>query len=182
ADKQGSGLDDGLCRLGQRMHPIQCRRRSGKPQGQGRGGNNGAPAPRSRGLRPLLESVCKSFAPKALLPHGGACLAPSVQSRGRVELPMEGMRDCRLLALDSHVDSIYDMRVYESRSRPFDWISMNISPAKHNPKLFVLDTNVILHDAGCIRNFEENDIAIPITVLEELDRFKKGHDDIHFQA
>ena len=50
------------------------------------------------------------------------------------------------------------------------------------PKLFVLDTNVILHDAGCIRNFEENDIAIPITVLEELDRFKKGHDDIHFQA
>jgi len=56
------------------------------------------------------------------------------------------------------------------------------SPAKRCPKLFVLDTNVILHDAGCIRNFEENDIAIPITVLEELDRFKKGHDDIHFQA
>ena len=59
---------------------------------------------------------------------------------------------------------------------------MNDNPAKHYPKLFVLDTNVILHDAGCIRNFEENDIAIPITVLEELDRFKKGHDDIHFQA
>ena len=59
---------------------------------------------------------------------------------------------------------------------------MNLSPAKHYPKLSVLDTNVILHDAGCIRNFEENDIAIPITVLEELDRFRKGHDDIHFQA
>jgi len=59
---------------------------------------------------------------------------------------------------------------------------MNPSAAQHYPKLFVLDTNVILHDAGCIRNFEENDIAIPITVLEELDRFKKGHDDIHFQA
>ena len=58
---------------------------------------------------------------------------------------------------------------------------MNPSP-KHYPKLFVLDTNVILHDAGCLHNFEENDIAIPITVLEELDRFKKGHDDIHFQA
>jgi len=50
------------------------------------------------------------------------------------------------------------------------------------PKLFVLDTNVILHDAGCIRNFEENDIAIPIAVLEELDQFKKGNDDINFQA
>lgn len=49
-------------------------------------------------------------------------------------------------------------------------------------KLFVLDTNVILHDAGCLRNFEENDIAIPITVLEELDKFKKGNEDINFQA
>jgi PhoH-like ATPase len=50
------------------------------------------------------------------------------------------------------------------------------------PKLFVLDTNVILHDSGCIRNFEENDVAVPITVLEELDQFKRGHEDIHFQA
>lgn len=50
------------------------------------------------------------------------------------------------------------------------------------PKLFVLDTNVVLHDAGCIDNFEENDIAIPITVLEELDKFKRGSEDIHFQA
>ena len=50
------------------------------------------------------------------------------------------------------------------------------------PKLFVLDTNVILHDSGCINNFEENDIAIPITVLEELDQFKRGNEDINFQA
>ena len=49
-------------------------------------------------------------------------------------------------------------------------------------KIFVIDTNVILHDAGCLRNFEEHDIAIPITVLEELDQFKRGSDDIHFQA
>ncbi len=50
------------------------------------------------------------------------------------------------------------------------------------PKLFVLDTNVVLHDAACLNHFEENDIAIPITVLEELDRFKKGNQDINFQA
>ncbi len=49
-------------------------------------------------------------------------------------------------------------------------------------KLFVLDTNVILHDARCIFAFEENDIAIPITVLEELDHFKRGNEDINFQA
>ncbi len=49
-------------------------------------------------------------------------------------------------------------------------------------KLLVLDTNVVLHDAGCIRNFEENDVAIPMTVLEELDKFKKGNEDLNFQA
>ncbi|HET6423491.1 MAG TPA: PIN domain-containing protein, partial [Planctomycetaceae bacterium] len=49
-------------------------------------------------------------------------------------------------------------------------------------KLFVLDTNVILHDAGCLRKFAEHDVAIPITVLEELDKFKKGNDDVNFQA
>ena len=49
-------------------------------------------------------------------------------------------------------------------------------------KLFVLDTNVCLHDANCIRKFQEHDIAIPITVLEEIDKFKKGHSDINFQA
>ena len=49
-------------------------------------------------------------------------------------------------------------------------------------KLFVLDTNVILHDSGCINNFEEHDIAIPLTVREELDKFKRGNEDINFQA
>ncbi|PHR98538.1 MAG: ribonuclease [Blastopirellula sp.] len=49
-------------------------------------------------------------------------------------------------------------------------------------KIFVLDTNVILHDSNSFRNFEENDVAIPITVLEELDRFKKGNEDINFQS
>jgi PhoH-like ATPase len=49
-------------------------------------------------------------------------------------------------------------------------------------KLFVLDTNVILHDSGCLRNFADNDVAVPITVLEELDKFKRGNEDINFQA
>lgn len=40
-------------------------------------------------------------------------------------------------------------------------------------KNFVLDTNVILHDYKCIENFQENDIYLPIVVLEELDKFKR---------
>lgn len=59
---------------------------------------------------------------------------------------------------------------------------MTLDSPRVQSKLFVLDTNVILHDAGCLRNFEENDVAVPITVLEELDKFKKGNDDINFQA
>ena len=54
--------------------------------------------------------------------------------------------------------------------------------AKKTKKIFVLDTNVLLHDFKSIYNFEENDIIIPITVLEELDKFKKGNDLINFHA
>lgn len=49
-------------------------------------------------------------------------------------------------------------------------------------KIFVLDTNVILHDHSCIRSFQTNDVVLPIPVLEELDHFKKGNENIHFQA
>lgn len=43
-------------------------------------------------------------------------------------------------------------------------------------KLFVLDTNVILHDHTCIRKFQEHDVSILSVVLEELDTFKKNND------
>ena len=49
-------------------------------------------------------------------------------------------------------------------------------------KIYVLDTSVILHDHNAIKCFEENDIAIPITVLEELDNFKKGTDTKNYEA
>lgn len=53
---------------------------------------------------------------------------------------------------------------------------------KKASKIFILDTNVILHDHTCIYQFEENDIVLPITVLEELDKFKRGNDLINYQA
>ena len=49
-------------------------------------------------------------------------------------------------------------------------------------KNFVLDTNVILHDYKCIDNFQENDIYLPIAMLEELDKFKKGSDQLNYNA
>ena len=50
------------------------------------------------------------------------------------------------------------------------------------PKIFVLDTNVVLHDYMCIYNFQDNDLVIPIVLLEELDRMKKGNDQINYNA
>jgi len=49
-------------------------------------------------------------------------------------------------------------------------------------KIFVLDTSVILYNHNAIHSFEDNDVAIPITVFEELDNFKKGNDTINFEA
>jgi len=45
-------------------------------------------------------------------------------------------------------------------------------------KIFVLDTNVLLHDPRAIFSFEDNDVTIPIVVIEELDKFKKGIDEM----
>ncbi|MEO8544444.1 MAG: PhoH family protein [Burkholderiaceae bacterium] len=46
------------------------------------------------------------------------------------------------------------------------------------PKLFVLDTNVLLHDPMCLFRFEEHDIFLPMIVLEELDSHKKGMTEV----
>ena len=44
-------------------------------------------------------------------------------------------------------------------------------------KVFVLDTNVLLHDPTAMLRFEDNDVVLPITIVEELDRFKKYPED-----
>lgn len=49
-------------------------------------------------------------------------------------------------------------------------------------KIFVLDTSVIIYSHDAIMNFDEHDVGIPITVLEELDQFKKGNDTRNFEA
>ncbi len=49
-------------------------------------------------------------------------------------------------------------------------------------KIFVLDTNVILHDYRAIRRFQDNNIVIPVAVIEELDKFKKGNDALAYNA
>ncbi|MDO7911088.1 PhoH family protein [Pseudomonas monteilii] len=48
------------------------------------------------------------------------------------------------------------------------------TPSSDQPILYVLDTNVLIHDPNALLNFEEHYVAIPMTVLEELDKLKTG--------
>ena len=49
-------------------------------------------------------------------------------------------------------------------------------------KIYVLDTNVILHDHKAIRQFKDNNLVIPTAVIEEADKFKKGNDTLSYHA
>ncbi len=49
-------------------------------------------------------------------------------------------------------------------------------------KIYVLDTSVYLTDANCIKSFQNNDIVIPLKVLEEIDKHKKRQDSVGAQA
>ncbi|MDZ4715290.1 MAG: PhoH family protein [Cytophagales bacterium] len=57
-----------------------------------------------------------------------------------------------------------------------------MAKSRKEKKIFILDTSVILFEHNSILNFDEHDIGIPITVLEELDNFKKGNDTKNFEA
>lgn len=57
-----------------------------------------------------------------------------------------------------------------------------MNKTKKEQKIFVLDTSVIIYSHDSIMNFDEHDVGIPITVLEELDNFKKGNDTKNFEA
>ncbi len=53
---------------------------------------------------------------------------------------------------------------------------------KNADKIFVLDTNVLLHDPQCLHKFEDNTLAIPVEVLEELDKKKSTPGELGFAA
>jgi len=52
------------------------------------------------------------------------------------------------------------------------------TPKKHDKRLFVLDTNVLMHDPTALFRFQEHDVYLPMAVIEELDNNKKGHSEV----
>ncbi|HQA35200.1 MAG TPA: PIN domain-containing protein, partial [Casimicrobium huifangae] len=70
----------------------------------------------------------------------------------------------------------------QSKSRVVS-ISSRTPKARATPsKLFVLDTNVLMHDPTSLYRFEEHDIFLPICTLEELDNHKKGTLEVNRNA
>ena len=59
----------------------------------------------------------------------------------------------------------------------YDWQRYGLVSLHQKAKTFVLDTNVLLHDPGCVERFADNHICIPVDVLSELDRFKNEQND-----
>jgi PhoH-like ATPase len=57
-------------------------------------------------------------------------------------------------------------------------VSKQVNAAKNNIKTFVLDTSVLLHNPNSLFVFKENNVVIPFAVLEELDEFKSGSNDL----
>ncbi len=55
---------------------------------------------------------------------------------------------------------------------------MSDSDNNHSQRLFVLDTNVLMHDPSCLYRFQEHDLFLPMVVLEELDHNKRGHSEV----
>jgi PhoH-like ATPase len=45
-------------------------------------------------------------------------------------------------------------------------------------KIYVLDTNVLIHDPRALSQFDEHDVVLPIVVLEEMDKVKRGFDEL----
>src|SRR5437764_929670 len=54
----------------------------------------------------------------------------------------------------------------------------NVARFPSSTKLFVLDTNVLMHDPTSLFRFEEHDVFIPMAILEELDNNKKGMSEV----
>jgi len=80
----------------------------------------------------------------------------------------------------SKADTKESMAVSPVKARAAEPVKKPKAVKKHTgpAKLFVLDTNVLMHDPMCLFQFEEHDIYLPMIVLEELDSHKKGMTEV----
>ena len=136
------------------------------------------PAPAKRADRLALEKVTKSQArerqakPPATSNRSMAQSAPVADSDARGNLPEAPS------GLQAGASIRYLPVVGSGRVKPLTTGQGQRKRSSGPAKLFVLDTNVLLHDPICLFRFEEHDIFLPMIVLEELDGHKKGMTEV----
>jgi len=117
--------------------------------------------------KPLKVSVKNSVA------QSQSDLTSAVVEKKKSASP-EGATDFSLQKYHPHLSSKVDDSITSSQKTKKSKKTFSTGPVK----LFVLDTNVLMHDPMCLFRFEEHDIFLPMIVLEELDSNKKGMTEV----
>ena len=115
--------------------------------------------PKAAPGKPVKPSI-KLLEPAAALAEEAA---PAARTREVEQPPLAKPRAAKTL-------KAVDTRAKSSTSRAADKLGVN--------KLFVLDTNVLMHDPTSLFRFEEHDVYLPMMTLEELDNNKKGMSEV----
>ena len=147
------------------------------------------PAPSKRADRVSDKAFAAKArtAPRVSRTRQGAA-EPVADSRVEVTSALPAKASARKTAPEAYLTSKQPAPVSALRSSPAPApspVAAPVAPAKARKtkhtgptKLFVLDTNVPLHDPMCLFRFEEHDIYLPMIVLEELDGHKKGMTEV----
>ena len=133
------------------------------------------PAPAKRADRIALEKVAKNQAAERKIPTAAA--APSRQAATHAPAAPKAAAPA-LLQADKAAAGAPVRYLQAGSGKPAPASQAQRKRSSGPAKLFVLDTNVLLHDPICLFRFEEHDIFLPMVVLEELDGHKKGMTEV----
>jgi PhoH-like ATPase len=136
------------------------------------------PPPAKRGARLALEPIAGD--------DGAAAQPPATRPKSRISALLQP-EPAKARATASAPDRAAPPQAAAPRTQPSAVQPSAVQPAASKParrkaggpaRLFVLDTNVLLHDPMALFRFEEHDIFLPMIVLEELDAHKKGMTEV----
>ncbi|WP_029524976.1 PhoH family protein [Polaromonas glacialis] len=142
-----------------------------------------APTKRAALLSPdVLDAPARASAKAPRKSSKPVELASQPVAIGLLESPAVRELDHPIIYAEKKAPSAMDARVVSSQKESIPRAQPAFRPKKTRPsgqpKLFVLDTNVLMHDPMCLFRFEEHDIFLPMIVLEELDGHKKGMTEV----
>jgi len=133
-----------------------------------------APAPEAPVVQPPVEAVAEAPAPVAARGKAAnAAPAPAPAPAPAAAAPRARAKD----KVDTGIGE-----VHPAKHKPVEPIVKSSTSRKADTagvqKLFVLDTNVLMHDPSSLFRFEEHDVYLPMMTLEELDDHKKGMSEV----